>query len=277
MEARLIPYQATLALECRSAIAFAPHPDDETFGCGGLLAALHSKDIQTQTVIVTSGDFGEHGSSGSESREKETRSACAVLGVNSVNFWREKDRGVQYCERLIDRAMQAIKDAQADLVLAPSIFEVHPDHRACAWIVLEAARRLSDTSYSLRVAMYEVGTPLSRVNALIDITSQKDIKDKAMACYASQLALQSYDEHIRSLNRYRTYTLEPHIKCAEAYWVLDRADLAQADNITEAELIRQDRMGLSTVQVPPSFRMNEMEQPTVGGKNIFNKFFRRNS
>ena len=123
--------------------------------------------------------------------------------------------------------------------------------------------------------MYEVGTPLSRVNALIDITDHKDVKDKAMACYASQLALQSYDEHIRSLNRYRTYTLEPHIKCAEAYWVLDGEMLAHAESITEAELLRQDRMNLSTVKVPAPFRVPALVPTSTGKRTYLKKLFRR--
>lgn len=272
MEASLIPYQATLSLECQSAIAFAPHPDDETFGCGGLLRALHSQDIKTHAIIVTSGDFGEHGSSGSEARENETRNACQILGVSEVHFWQEKDRGINYSEQLIDRAMKAILEANADLVLAPSIQEIHPDHRACAWIVLEAVRRLSLNSKAIRIAMYEVGTPLPRVNCLIDITEQAQHKDKAMACYKSQLALQAYDDHIRSLNRYRTYTLEPRVKSAEAYWVLGWEELTNAHTLTEPELIRQDKLNLSTVAVPEQFRHDQK----LRKKGLLVRLFGRN-
>jgi LmbE family N-acetylglucosaminyl deacetylase len=276
MEAGLIPYQALPYIECQCAIAFAPHPDDETFGCGGLLAALHANDIRTQAVIVTSGDFGEHGNSGADNRENETRSATEILGISDVIFWREPDRGVVLNERLVEKTMAAIISAKADLALTPSVHEVHPDHRACAWIVLEAARRLTLNAYSIRVAMYEVGVPLSRINTLVNITPHAATKDAAMACYRSQLAVQSYDKHIRSLNHYRTYTLAPNVTSAEAYCILDTDFFTSPHEISEAELLRQDRLGLSTTPVPPPFQSRSIANTSGRKKTFFNLLLRRN-
>lgn len=276
MEAGLIPYQALPYIECQCAIAFAPHPDDETFGCGGLLVALNANHISTHAVIVTSGDFGEHGNSGAENRENETRGAAKILGVANVVFWREPDRGVQFNERLIEKTMAAIIGAHADLVLTPSVHEVHPDHRACAWIILEAARRLTLNAYSLRVAMYEVGVPLNRVNALIDITPHAATKDAAMSCYRSQLAVQNYDQHIRSLNHYRTYTLAPDVTSAEAYCILEASFFKSPHEISEAELLRQDRLGLSATPVPQPFQSGSVTNTKNGKKSFLDRLLRRN-
>jgi len=276
MEAGLIPYQALPYIECQCAIAFAPHPDDETFGCGGLLAALNANDISTHAIIVTSGDFGEHGNSGAENRENETRGAAKILGLANVVFWREPDRGVQFNERLIEKTMAAIISANADLVLTPSVHEVHPDHRACAWIILEAARRLTLNAYSLRVAMYEVGVPLNRVNALIDITPHATTKDAAMACYRSQLAVQNYDQHIRSLNHYRTYTLPHNVTSAEAYCILDAGFFNSPHEISEAELLRQDRLGLSSTPVPQPFQSGSVTNTKNEKESFLDRLLRRN-
>lgn len=254
MESRLTPYQAVPLIECTAALVFAPHPDDETLGCGGLLAACHAAGIPTHAVIVTSGDFGEHGKVGSAAREAETNAAAEVLGIDTVKFWREPDRSVACNARTIAAARQAILDANADLILAPSCHEIHPDHRATAWIVIEATRRLAEEGRTVRVAMYEVGAPLHRVDVLVDITTHATVKRAALAKYVSQLSLRPYDTVIFSLNHYRTYTLPASVKYAEAFCILDTDMLKDPARIIEGELQRQERLGLVTVGMPEELR-----------------------
>ena len=56
MESRLTPYEPSTLIACSSALVFAPHPDDEVLGCGGLLAAYQAAGIPAHVVLVTSGD-----------------------------------------------------------------------------------------------------------------------------------------------------------------------------------------------------------------------------
>lgn len=254
MESRLTPYTASAAIPCHRALVFAPHPDDETLGCGGLLAAFHSLQIPVQAVLVTSGDFGEHGKLGSAVREEETRAAARILGIESVEFWQERDRSVRCDERSIDAARTAIINSGADLILTTSINEIHPDHRATAWLVIEATRRLVDEGKDLRIAMYEVGSPLARVDILIDITAFEGKKREAIAVYHSQLGISPYDEYIFALNHFRTYTLPAQVKYAEAYCLLTPELLRQPQFLSEAELMRQERLELTDVPMPSVYR-----------------------
>ena len=268
MESRLTPYQAAPLIDCTAALVFAPHPDDETLGCGGLLAACHVAGIPTHAIIVTSGDFGEHGKVGSAAREAETRAAADVLGIGTVQFWREPDRGVACDERTIAAARQAILDTNADLILAPSFHEIHPDHRATAWIVIEATRRLAEEGRNLRLAMYEVGAPLHRVDVLVDITAHESAKRAAVAKYVSQLRIQPYDAVIFSLNHYRTYTLPASVKYAEAFCILDADMLKDPVRITEAELLRQERLGLVTVGMPEWLKEAGLKEAGLKGAGL---------
>ena len=42
-------------LAIRGLIVVAPHPDDESLGCGGLIAAATAEDIPVRIVVVSDG------------------------------------------------------------------------------------------------------------------------------------------------------------------------------------------------------------------------------
>ena len=241
-----MPYAGTQAIAARAVLALAPHPDDEVFGCGGALAGHVRRGEPVSVVILTDGVGQAH--SGDDAaymatRQEESRRAAGVLGYDEPAFWGLPDRGVAYGEALIRRIVAAIRETGADLVYAPSIFEMHPDHRALAMAALESVRR---AGAGVRLAMYEVGVPLVRVNVLLDISAEDGVKRQAMACFASQLAVQAYDEHISGLNRYRTYTLGQGVGAAEAFWVLTSEELSSVLlELFEPEYRRQCRLGLA--------------------------------
>ena len=72
------------------ALVAAPHPDDETLGCGGLLLARHARGVPASVVFLTDG-AGSHqgGSSGpglAERRKAEGAEACRRLGAAPPEF-----------------------------------------------------------------------------------------------------------------------------------------------------------------------------------------------
>ena len=116
----------------RRVVAFAPHPDDEVFGCGGTLALLASVGAQVSVLIVSDGALGGDGDDLVPRREAESLAAARVLAYPPPSFWRLPDRGIAYGETLVLRMLDALRLADADLVLAPSTTEIHPDHQAVA-------------------------------------------------------------------------------------------------------------------------------------------------
>lgn len=248
METTLIPYTAANRIPGSAALVFAAHPDDEILGCGGLLAALRSDGVPVDIVIVTSGAYGAPTEETGKLREDESRRAAKCIGGAQIFFWREPDRDVRYNERTISAAIAAIQRANADLVIAPSFYEVHPDHRAVAWIAIEAARRVARERSNLRVALYEVGTPLHHVDTLVDISRWQRVKEEALGCFASQLSVQSYDDQILGLNRFRSYTLGKDVVLAEAFRVLGADELVHPVLLFEPEIHRQERLGLTTAR-----------------------------
>jgi hypothetical protein len=120
-----------------------------------------------------------------------------------------------YGEALVERLRARIQASAARVIYAPSPWEFHPDHLALSLAATEAMRRLGGER---TLALYEVGAPL-QPNRLLDLGPYLNTKQRAMACFASQLAVQRYDRHIDGLNRFRAYTLGPDVEAAEAFLV----------------------------------------------------------
>ncbi len=218
-EPSVYPYQAAARLPGRSMLVVAPHPDDEVFGCGGALALAMRAGIAVQVVIVSDGGAGGD----ALVREREVAAAARVWAHPAapppLHFWRLPDRQLQADAALVDRLAAAVQAAGADLVLVPSPWEVHPDHRVVSIAATQAFAAVHTGAIEARLAYYEVGHPLLP-NLLLDITPVLPRKAQAMACFVSQLAVQRYDEHMLALNRYRSYTLGPAVTHAEAFHVI---------------------------------------------------------
>lgn len=225
IESRYIPYEAQLRIRRGRALFFAPHPDDEVFGCSGALLQHVADGDEVRVVVVTDGSFGHSADLEDyrQARERESRAAALILGYDELVFWRYPDRGLVSNSALVGKIQTEILAFKADIVYAPSWWEIHPDHAALSEAVTGAVRALGGR---VVLALYEVGVPL-QANCLLDITPLVEIKKKAMAAFSGQLALQSYDRHILALNVFRTYTLPSRVRYAEAYRIVEPHELLE--------------------------------------------------
>lgn len=215
-EPELVPYQPCGPLPAAGIVVLAPHPDDEVFGCGGLVSLACDAQIPVSIVVATDG--GQAGDAGIRQQESR-RAARAMAGTGTapdIEFWGYPDRELRPDAGLVDRVRQHVALRRPQWLLAPSPFEVHPDHRAACLAAIEAARGLA-----LDLGFYEIGQPLMP-NCFIDITQVMPRKRAAMACFESQIGIQRYDEQVTAMNRVRSYTLGPAVSFAEALWFPQR-------------------------------------------------------
>ena len=56
-EAGIVPYHLSSLPSARQVLVFAPHPDDEVFGCGGAIALHAQAGHPVRVVLLTAGDF----------------------------------------------------------------------------------------------------------------------------------------------------------------------------------------------------------------------------
>ena len=184
-------------------VVVAPHPDDESLGCGGLIAEARARGIPVRLVVVSDG-IGSHPNSKSHPperlrslRESETLAAVAHLGLSPdrVAFLRLPDRFVPSTGLKAEAAAGAIA-ASARACGAGALFvtwehDPHCDHAASAAL----ARRARDLLGNVRLFAYPVWgwtlPPESEVGAAprgarLDVTRHLPAKAAAIAAHRSQ-------------------------------------------------------------------------------------------
>ena len=122
-----------------SCLVVAPHPDDETLGCGATIARKRAGGTRVRVVIVADGRHAQRQSARLSPaqlgaiRAAEGRAACAALGVAAeelVQWGYEDTRVAEAVAELVPRLVGEIRRADVDEVLVVSGRDHHPDHRA---------------------------------------------------------------------------------------------------------------------------------------------------
>ena len=156
----------------RLLIAYA-HPDDESFGSGGLIAKYVAEGAQVGYICATNGDMGtiplamrEQYSEVSEVRLAELDCAAQVLGLDPVYRFGYKDSGMMnsasnqdpdslwygwqnHPETLLKRVVDVIRDFKPQVVVTFNRYGGygHPDHIAIQQATTEAFALAGDASY----------------------------------------------------------------------------------------------------------------------------------
>ena len=199
-------------------LVIAPHPDDETLGCGGLLSSVQAAGGQARVVVVTDGGRGDPeqrvGGDTVARRAQEVRDALIVAGLGDVVFLGRPDGALQADGALVESLLGQIEAYRPDWVLGPWPGEGHPDHQACG----RAARAAwQQAEHPARFLHYEVwgGMPINR---LLDIGSVIDRKRTMIECFVIPRAYCDYVDAFMGLARHRGLGLTPVSGLAEAFF-----------------------------------------------------------
>lgn len=152
-------------------LAIFPHPDDETFTAGGVMAAAIERGIPVTLVCATRGEAGESSIPGLDDpeklgavREQELREAMGHLGVTDVRFLGYRDSGMEgSAEAEDERAFVRVPLEEAAARLASLIREIrpsailtygpdgiygHPDHLHLHHAVVRAVTLAADPAFA---------------------------------------------------------------------------------------------------------------------------------
>lgn len=180
---------------------FAPHPDDEVLGCGGLLQQLAANGNPIVLIHVTNGTQSHPNSQiySQESldiiRPQESVKALEVLGIahqvktialdlTDGNVFSQQDRFQQKLTSIIQ---------PNDVLVTPFMRDGHPDHEATGLVVASFAKQYDLACYQVLIWAWHWAKPAdNRIpwhNAIrVDLTTEQlQRKIEAIACFESQI------------------------------------------------------------------------------------------
>jgi N-acetylglucosamine malate deacetylase 1 len=180
-------------------LVVAPHPDDETLGCGGTLLRMASEGAQTAWMIVTC--MPENAGYSEErraAREDEIAKVRKLYGFSEVFTLHLPTRRLDTypVADLIAEFSSVFVAYKPTQVFLPHRRDVHTDHRAvfdagaaCAkWFRYNTVRRvfayetLSETEFTLDAQ------PAFQPNFFVDITKFLERKLEIMAVYQTEMS-----------------------------------------------------------------------------------------
>lgn len=222
-------------------LVLAPHPDDETFGCGGTLVHHSKQGDEISAVFICSGISGDpDGRYPREDltaiREQEARAAGAILGIQELTFFGYPDNlsDADYSQvfgdlpkepeaqrralvgGLASKLAEIVAARRPDIVYHPWNGEINGDH----WALAKAVDLLRETRKDLAGGVSWLGYEIwsaSVPGVIVDVSSTFDRKLLAVGEYRSQLAYQDYVPKVRGLGAYRSLMLEEGATFGEAF------------------------------------------------------------
>jgi LmbE family N-acetylglucosaminyl deacetylase len=183
----------TLQLTDGPVVVVAAHPDDETFGAGGLINTCARSGREVTIITVTDGegarsDLAQPGAV----RRRELRAALSCLSERYIQWHRlgMPDGNIALHEITVERAIKTRLPPDATLV-APFEHDGHPDHEAVARICIALGQRRN-----VPVLRYPIwawhhlspGTWQQGEFVRFPLNAEaRRAKSRAIRCFASQL------------------------------------------------------------------------------------------
>ena len=214
-------------------LVVAPHPDDETLGCGGTLLRAIAEGATVHWAIA-SGMTGDAGFSAQRiadrAREIEHVKSCyGFAEVHQAPFAAGRLDTVPVADRVAWMS-SVVNAVQPEVLYLPHPYDVHSDHAAvfdAAAACTKAFRHpsvrrvygyetLSETEFGLRPGVIPF-----HPNRFVDITGQIEKKVEIMGLYAGEMAAAPFPrsaEAIRALAAFRGVVAGS--LAAEAFMVL---------------------------------------------------------
>ncbi|MCY0150166.1 PIG-L family deacetylase [Hoeflea sp. G2-23] len=179
-------------------LAIGAHPDDIELQCAGTLALYAAQGHKVFMAIATNGNVGSPHLSRDEIgavRHKEQIASCALIGAELI--WMDFDDEWLFNDRPTrTRFIDAIRQADPDVMIIHGRTDYHPDHRVSGQVAedarIPASVRLVETSlpHINKVPhLFYMDNPVGlefEPEAYVDISSVIETKRKMLLSHESQ-------------------------------------------------------------------------------------------
>ena len=210
----------------RRVLVIAPHPDDETLGCGGTIARLSRVGARVFVLVVVVGDMARvGGQSRVADRVDEFAKACELLGVERGEVcWTDPERHMRLdlipqldlVKLIEDQAPVSLRAVRPEVVLMPAAGGTNQDHVAVHRAAYVVMRPHADAVKPTPPVVLGYSIPEERSwstapePATISVDTSSDLPTKlaALEAYRSQsqpVGHPRYLGHVEALDRMAGY------------------------------------------------------------------------
>lgn len=213
-------------------LVIAPHPDDETLGCGGTLLKHVAAGDSVSWVIVTKAYEPRWSSEVIERREREIEQVSAAYGFAQrfrLTFPAARLDTVPL-EELLHSINEIVATVKPDWIYTVHTGDIHSDHRVVFEATMSAVKSFASSGVQ-RILSYETisstdamppgATTVFLPNVYCDITPFIERKLEIMSLYRGEVhpyPMPRALESIRALARFRGATVATEY--AEAFMLL---------------------------------------------------------
>ncbi len=190
-------------------VVLAPHQDDETLGCGGLIARKRNDGLPVHVIFITDGAASHPGHARLTPRDlaalrrEEARQAMTWLGVErpAIHFLDEPDGTLKDIdplrrEQLVERLSALLIEIAPGEIFLPCAADGSSEHDAVFEFALDAIARASVRPALWQYPVWSWGNPRLLFRCWLETSDCRrqpledywSAKHRAIAAYQSQIA-----------------------------------------------------------------------------------------
>ncbi len=189
----------------KKVLIIAPHPDDETLGCGGYILK-NSKILDIHLLFVTKMKNTK------KDRKYLTRSK-QISKINKIYKFKSITKLNYYTSEMdlyprgeiINKLSQVLSNLKPDEILIPSSIDVHSDHKIINECSISASKSFRNP-YLKKIIEYEVLSETNfslketfKPNYFVDVSDNIKKKIQIMKIYKSELKKHPFPRSIDSI------------------------------------------------------------------------------
>lgn len=202
----------------KTVLVLAPHTDDGEFGCGGTIARLIDSGAKVVYAAFSTCRESVPAGQPEDILKTEMLSSMDFFGIleeDRVIFDYPVRHFQEYRQNILDDMIRLNNKFQPDLVLMPSIQDIHQDHHTIAEEAMRAFKRTTLLGYEVPWNNYSFHN-----QAYISLSANNMQKKLgAIACYETQ-KMRNYSDERFTLGLARTHGVQVNCEYAEVFEVV---------------------------------------------------------
>ena len=213
-------------------LVIAPHPDDETLGCGGTLLRHKNEGDEIYWNIVT-GISEENGWSNKavKERESEIESVASKYGFSEVINFGLPTATIDLIpiSELVEKIANIYKKLSPEVIYVPFINDIHTDHQLISKVI-QSTIKWFRYPHIKKVLMYETLSETDfnfsehktfSPNVYIDISNFLETKINIMKYYKTEMSEFPFPRSVENIKALATLRgSQSGFKAAEAFSLL---------------------------------------------------------